>query len=107
MTFLSSLLDDKRKTQSPLVLLQSSAAQSAIPILRGIIDAQQKNSLILVCTLHDPTDLLGLKSTSRESTTILDWTSEVPGYCNEPIDWQARLEVIKKTVKGMFACQSA
>ena len=95
MSFLSSLLDDKRKTQTPLILVQYSAAQSALAILRSIINSQQKNAVIPVCTLYRPSDLL-----APERATVLDWTAEVPGYFDGAIDWQVRLEAIKSAIAG-------
>ena len=96
MSLLSSLLDDKRKTQTPLILVQYSAAQSALAILRSIINCRQENAVILVCTLYQPSDLV----LAPESATVLDWTAEVPGYFDGAIDWQVRLEAIKSAIAG-------
>lgn len=100
MSFLSSLFDDKHKAQNAYILLQSSAAQSSLPILRAIINTQQKNDLILVCNLCNPTSLLGSENISRRIQTF-DWTAEVPCYYEQSIDWDSRRNAIKSAVEGM------
>lgn len=101
MSFLSSLFDDKHKVQNAYILLQSSAAQSSLPILRAIINTQQKNDLILVCNLCNPTSLLGSENITSRRIQTFDWTAEVPGYCEQSIDWESRRNVIKSAIEGM------
>ncbi|KAH8120336.1 hypothetical protein DFH11DRAFT_1539496 [Phellopilus nigrolimitatus] len=45
MTFLTTILNGQQKNSSSFLLLQSSTAQSALPVLRGILDAQAAHEL--------------------------------------------------------------
>ena len=105
MTFLSTLLTERKSssTTPPVYLLQSSAAQSALPLLRGLIDApnQKNNSLILISSLYTPKQLL-LQTETGDDARILDWTGQVRGYEDEgnKIDWKKRLYEIRDNVKG-------
>ena len=104
MTFLSTLLTERKSssTTPPVYLLQSSAAQSALPLLRGLIDApnQKNNSLILISSLYTPKQLL--QTETGDDARILDWTGQVRGYEDEgnKIDWKKRLYEIRDNVKG-------
>ncbi|PAV22392.1 hypothetical protein PNOK_0234900 [Pyrrhoderma noxium] len=104
MTFLSTLLTERKSssTTPPVYLLQSSAAQSALPLLRGLIDApnQKNNILILISSLYTPKQLL-LQTETGDDARILDWTGQVRGYEDEgnKIDWKKRLYEIRDNVK--------
>lgn len=98
MSFLSSFLDEKRKAHYPFILLQSSAAQSGLPILRRIVETQQKTALVLVCLLYHPRDLGSLP---QHGHTSFNWAAEVPGYSDVEIDWQKRSGDVKSAIKGV------
>jgi len=79
--------------------VQSSAAQSAIPIVRTIIQKSQSSNkdVVLVRTLY-PLHALEGQATSSGDTKHVDWTSEVPGYGTADINWIKRLEEVKSAI---------
>ncbi|THH11101.1 hypothetical protein EW145_g877 [Phellinidium pouzarii] len=77
---------------------KSSAAQSALPILRGIVDTRLDQELVLVCALYASAGLLNRKSPNA-IPCVLDWTSEVRGFHDMPIDWRKRTAAIESAVK--------
>ncbi|KAI5124685.1 hypothetical protein M0805_004293 [Coniferiporia weirii] len=97
MAFLSTALTDQKKHQGSFLLLQSSAAQSILPVLRGIINAQLNHELVLVCALYAPTDLLGREDLL--SCRVLDWTSEVQGFQDNSIDWEKRAAAVENVIR--------
>lgn len=101
---LSTILANRQKSNQPLVLLQSSIAQSALPILREFVNAQaEKSSTILLCALHNPSVILTEENLSRGNINVLDWTSYVPGYEDVDSDANLKLNLVKQaTEKGML-----
>ena len=79
MSFLTSTVIDN--TQNfPLVVLQSSLAQSCLPILRHIVNDPKSTSLnLLFCLLYPPSSLA--EDISPDTLEIHDWLDHVPGYC--------------------------
>jgi len=59
-------------------LVQSSSAQSALPVLRNLI-ANATSQVLLFCLLYPPESLLGEKI-NDERVKVFDWTDRVPGY---------------------------
>jgi len=82
MVLLTSVLNDESH-KHPLVILQSSLAQSSLPVIRHILE----NALIskgnprrdlLFCLLYPPSSLFDGKL--PETLQVYDWTNRVPGY---------------------------
>lgn len=115
MSILSTLLSSKETTSNTFYLVQSSAAQSALSILRGVINAQTttKLTLVLICSLYAPANLLGParpKSANEQAeaqSSVIDWTEDVPGFSDPdtPVDWKKRLEGIQSVIKGVSSFQ--
>lgn len=87
MSFLTSTIIDN--TQNfPLVILQSSLAQSCLPILRHLVNNPKPSSFnLLFCLLYPPSCLTD--NISPDTVEIHDWLDRVPGYCeasNMPSD---------------------
>ena len=79
MTLFNSVLQDEAK-RHPLLILQSSLAQSSLPILRSLIVDSSKNSgrNVLFCLLYPPS--IFVESSSLDFVDIHDWLDKVPGY---------------------------
>ena len=79
MSFLTSTIIDN--TQNfPLVILQSSLAQSCLPILRHVVNDPKPSSFnLLFCLLYPPSSLVD--DISPDTLEIHDWLDHVPGYC--------------------------
>ena len=73
MTLLHSILhaDPKRH---PLLILQSSLAQSSLPILRSLL-VENSRRIILFSLLYPPSDAV-----LPESVVVHNWLHRVPGY---------------------------
>ena len=95
MTLLSSILRVGRPTRpyQPFVLLQSSAAQSCLPILRNLIETGTSGSheslktsrhTLLFCLLYPSANLS--RDTPLQSIQIYDLLSNIVGYTNDWID---------------------
>lgn len=84
MSFLTSTIIDN--TQNfPLVILQSSLAQSCLPILRHVVNDPKPTSFtLLFCLLYPPSSLAD--NISPDTLEIHDWLDHVPGYCDAPSD---------------------
>ncbi|KAI0078925.1 hypothetical protein K474DRAFT_784223 [Panus rudis PR-1116 ss-1] len=94
---LSSILANSSRTQQPFILLQSSAAQSCLPVLQAIISQSPqhhskpltKRHVLLFCFLYPPARIAAsLKvDTANIELHTYDWTGKVPGYDDEePFD---------------------
>jgi elongator complex protein 5 len=87
MTSLRVILSNAIKAQYPLLLLQSSAAQSSLPLLRRII-ADTPHHTILCCLLHPPSTLV---EDAALNIQVFDRTDNVPGYSDTPSDLKETL----------------
>jgi elongator complex protein 5 len=74
----STINDDAHKF--PLVILQSSLAQSCLPILRHVINDPKPSFNLLFCLLYPPSTLAD--NISSDTVEIHDWLDHVPGYCD-------------------------
>ena len=103
MSFLISTIIDN--TQNfPLVILQSSLAQSCLPILRHLINNAKPSSSfnLLFCLLYPPSSLAD--DISSDTLEIHDWLDRVPGYCeasNMPSD--DLLDIVRRGVDTQSA----
>lgn len=97
MVLLTSILKNESH-RHPLVILQSSLAQSSLPILCRILaqDTSAKGSPlhnVLFCLLYQPSSLTGISSPN--SVEVYDWTDRVPGY-GESDYWAELLSIVEK-----------
>lgn len=100
MTLLTSVLNDESH-RHPLLILQSSLAQSSLPIFRHILankpapkESNRKN--LLFCFLYPPSSLVDVNS-SDFATETYDWIDRVPGYN----DVDSRSEILSLVEKGL------
>lgn len=79
------------RPHQPLILVQSSASQTCLPVLRNLIQpAKRPGQTLLFCFLYPPTSLIADQpNVSNGSLTVFDYTARIPGYdetrdsCNE------------------------
>ncbi|KAF8626525.1 hypothetical protein AX15_004830 [Amanita polypyramis BW_CC] len=71
------------RSQQPLLLIQSSIAQSGVPLLRHIIAESTGNrssaQCLVFCLLYQPSDLIE-ENASSDCITVYNWLEFVPGY---------------------------
>jgi len=98
MSFLTSTINDDEQ-KFPLVILQSSLAQSCLPILRRIVNDPKPSSFnLLFCLLYSSSSLAD--SISSDILETHDWLDHVPGYCdasNIPSD--DLLDIVKRGIQ--------
>jgi hypothetical protein len=76
----ATLLDNTLRPPRQLVILQSSNAQSALPLLRSLIASDPaRQTTILCCALHPPS-ALRVGSHLPDHVIAVDLTTYVPGY---------------------------
>ncbi|KAF9241321.1 hypothetical protein BU15DRAFT_87243 [Melanogaster broomeanus] len=84
MALLSSIITNPASSRphQPLVIVQSSASQTCLPVLRRLIQpAKLPTQTLLFCFLYPPAALLrGWPNTSDESQKAFDYTERIPGY---------------------------
>ncbi|KAG6902894.1 hypothetical protein C0995_010064 [Termitomyces sp. Mi166 len=97
----SSFFNDSLWLQQPFVLLQSSVAQSAIPLLRQIFAYDVKtrqNRTLLFSFIYPSIDLLGDVSSTDENVRVFDWLESVPDYTS---DWSdPRVKIFSAVEEG-------
>lgn len=104
---LPSILSDSQKARSgntnPFILIQSSAAQTALPVLRKFIEGIAANGdVLLVSSLYTPEDLLGQTyKNDYPNVRAVDWTSCVPGYLKEELGYDRKVKVVDDALKGV------
>ncbi|OCH96460.1 hypothetical protein OBBRIDRAFT_4193 [Obba rivulosa] len=85
----SILASSSRAQQQPFLLLQSSLAQSCLPLIRELVRQSRSGApgtILLVCLLHPPSALADPSDLQSEHVQVLDWTDRVPGYTTEYSD---------------------
>lgn len=108
---LSTIIKGPPSPHQPFLLLQSSTAQSSIPIIRQILsrnlrpdNIKHSRHFLLFCLLHPPSNLLENTEISAENLEVHDWIDNVPGYT---ANWFDPLERILSAVKnGEHSCKS-
>lgn len=84
MALLPSIVADPGglRPHQPLILVQSSAAQTCLPVLCSLIQpAESPAKTLLFCFLYPPTSLIpDWPNTSNDSLKVFDYTERVPGY---------------------------
>lgn len=97
MSLLHSILTNSARPAQPFVLLQSSIAQSSLPILRNIV-AKSKGHVLLICFLYPPK--IFTADREDQSTQIIDCTDQVPRYHDEAGSYR---ELILSTLRSLGA----
>src|SRR5271154_5876407 len=86
--------------QSPhtLLLFQSSAAQSSLPLLRSLIKnlSASKERTFLFCQIYFPARLIDDLDATSETFKVFDQTGNIPGY---HVQWKDPRDVISAAVK--------
>ncbi|KAG1757528.1 hypothetical protein EDB19DRAFT_1657786 [Suillus lakei] len=81
MSLLSSITNNPTglKPHQPLIILQSSSAQTCYPILRNLIsNFRPATQTLLFCFLHPPSSLTNIDE--APNITTFDFTGRIPGY---------------------------
>ncbi|KIJ68390.1 hypothetical protein HYDPIDRAFT_106584 [Hydnomerulius pinastri MD-312] len=70
------------RPHQPLVILQSSASQTCLPVLRRLIlPTKPPSQILLFCFLYPPPSLIrDWPNVSDESPKVFDYTERIPGY---------------------------
>jgi hypothetical protein len=75
---LSSVLDSSLQPLRPLVVLQSSSAQSCLQLLREIGKEDScHHATVMCCLVHPPSTFI---AAGNDHTVVVDRTGFVPGY---------------------------
>src|SRR4051812_10479610 len=96
---LPAILANSSQPPCTLLLLQSSIAQSCIPIIRAIIKKSKafKGRTVLFCSLYPPTSLVEEIVPTGGNLDILDHTGSIPGYGDSQADARERIIAAMKT----------
>ena len=94
MALLCEYASGPPRPHRPLLLIQSSVAQSGVPLLRHVIAESSKDRFsaqcLVFCLLHLPSDLVERNSVS-DRITVHDWIGFVPGYNDALYDVKERI----------------
>ena len=104
MSVLTSTINDEAQN-FPLVIFQSSLAQSCLPILRHVVnDPKQSSFNLLFCLLYSPFSLAD--NTSSDTLEIHDWLDHVPGYCDASnLPSEDILDIVKRGTHDRSFCR--
>lgn len=71
-----------RRPHQPLIVLQSSASQTCLPVLRKLISSTKSPSrTLLFCFLYPPSALTAVRASDTDaSLQFFDYTGCIPGY---------------------------
>ncbi|KAI0825184.1 hypothetical protein BC628DRAFT_299613 [Trametes gibbosa] len=84
-SLLSSAIAQPARNQH-LLLLQSSSAQTCLPILRAVVkhaSERTRETTVLFCFLYPPSSFLEAPSERSENVSVVDMTTHIPGYDDE------------------------
>ncbi|KAM6498158.1 hypothetical protein JOM56_006106 [Amanita muscaria] len=91
------------RSHHPLLLIQSSIAQSGVPLLRHIItgnNARQPTTSLVFCLLYRPSDLME-ENVLYDHIKVYDWLGFVPGYNDSPFDVKDQiLQAVREAPAG-------
>jgi elongator complex protein 5 len=76
---IGSIISGLSRPHFALILLQSSLVQSSLPVLRAFARNQDATTHILLFSLLYPPQTL-VEIPCRDGLTVVDRTTEVPGY---------------------------
>lgn len=104
MTLLSTTIDERPRPDQHLLIFQSSAAQSSLPLLSQLLsrslepnNTTSRTYTLLFCLLYRPSTLLESGVVSSDHLKAHDWVGSVPGYDN---DWSDPREKILLAVQN-------
>ena len=81
-SLLSTAVSQSARNQH-LLLLQSSTAQTCLPVLRAALRnaiERARETTVLFCFLYPPSSLLGPSRVQSDRVHVVDKTANVPGY---------------------------
>lgn len=85
----SILAKSPRAQQQPFLLLQSTIAQSCLPLIRELVRRNRDGApgtILLFCLLHPPSSLADPSDLQSEHVLLHDWTDRVPGFTEDYTD---------------------
>lgn len=82
---------------SGLTIVQSSASQSALPVVREFV-SNSKDKILLFSFLYPPE----LFAARQGNLTVFDWTDRIPGYSDKPLDLLENIPSSKSSVLWCF-----
>jgi len=94
---LPAIIDNSPRLHQPLLLIQSSTAQSSLPILRRFIlncinvNNKAQGRTLLFCLLYPPASLLEGPASLHERLQVVDRIGCVPGYSDNWSDPQDQI----------------
>lgn len=106
MTLLSATIDEPPRPDQHLLVFQSSAAQSSLPLLSQLLsrslepdNTTSRTYTLLFCLLYRPSTLLPVESgvVSSDHLKAYDLAGSIPGYGN---DWSDPREKILLAVQN-------
>jgi elongator complex protein 5 len=102
MALLPSIIANPTNSRphQPLVIVQSSASQTCLPVLRRLIrPAKLPTQTLLFCFLYPPASLIkGWPDTSDESLKAFDYTERIPRY---NVSHDSRDEILAAVSSGL------
>ncbi|KAG6911926.1 hypothetical protein DXG01_000173 [Tephrocybe rancida] len=104
MATLSAVINDPPRPQQPFLLLQSSVAQSGIPLLRQVVannlGTRSSEHFLLFSFIYPSTDILKDESLP-ENVQVFDWLDAVPEYDKNWSDPRPKIiSAVEKTPPG-------
>lgn len=103
MTLLSNIVSESRPWH-PLLLVQSSAAQSGLPILRKIVESSEHTTL-LFCLLYLPSNFVEKTASQGGKTEVFNYLGNVPGYNNSYSDLREDISTAVRSGKRPPSCR--
>ena len=76
---IGTIISGVSRPHFPLIILESSLVQSSLPVLRAFANDRDATTYVLLYSLLYPPSTL-VENLSREGLSVVDRTTEVPGY---------------------------
>ena len=76
---IGTIISGVSRPHFPLIILESSLVQSSLPVLRAFANDRGATTYVLLYSLLYPPSTL-VENLSREGLSVVDRTTEVPGY---------------------------
>jgi elongator complex protein 5 len=104
MSLLSSTIGEPPRADQHLLILQSSTAQSSLPLLRQLLSrniefdhATSHGDTFLFCLLYRPSSLVANSTLPSDHLKIYDFVGSTPGYDD---DWPDPREKILLAIQN-------
>ncbi|KAG5653063.1 hypothetical protein H0H81_002443 [Sphagnurus paluster] len=119
MSLLFPIINEPPHLWQPLLILQSSIAQSSIPILRQILanslKSRSSNHFLLFSLAYAPSTILNDFACLPETVQVLDWTDSIPGYVDTWDDPRSAIlsavekgeRVLPERIMRFYRCRKA